>query len=132
EDAHDVRMREARGEPSFAEEAGAQVLVAGEILGETLQGDRPLELDVVREVDDGHRTVPERPLDLVPARDERRPQSPPSPLACFPLWPWPCGGGGAGAGGVQALCDTSSLTPPVSGSRKRGGTRCAFTAAITE
>ena len=83
EDLDDVRMRQPRGDPPLAQEARAQVLVAREILGEALERDVAAELDVAREVDDRHRAVTERALDLVPAGDERRGQRPPHP------WPWP-------------------------------------------
>ena len=82
EDLDDVRVRQPRGDPPLAEEARAQVVVAGEILGETLERDVAAELDVAGEVDHGHRAVTERPLDLVPAGDGRRGQRSPGP------WPW--------------------------------------------
>ena len=67
-DAHDVRVREPRGEACLAQEARAQLVVAREVLGEALQRDGTVELDVAREVDDRHRAVPERALELVAAR----------------------------------------------------------------
>jgi len=72
-------MREARGEPALAEEARAQLGVAGEVLREALERDRPVELLVDRQIDDRHRAVPERPLDAIPPCQERSGQpSPPS------------------------------------------------------
>ena len=79
-------MREPRGEPCLAEEARTQLVVAREVLGEPLQRDRAVELDVAREVDDGHRAVAERALELVAAGDH---QSPPLVLAvllCSPFF----------------------------------------------
>ena len=85
-DVHDVRMREPRGEPCLAEKARAQLVVAREILGEALQRDGAVELDVAGEVDDRHRAVAERALELVAARDH---QSPPSCRRAS-CGPFPC------------------------------------------
>ena len=59
------------GEAGLTEEAAPQLLVPGQVLGEPLQRDRPVELDVVREVDGRHRAVAQRPDELVAARDAR-------------------------------------------------------------
>src|SRR5262249_19700701 len=95
EDPHHVRMRQPRGEPRLADEAPPQFLVPREVLREALQRHRPLELDVLGEVDGGHRAVAERPHELVAASDERggaHPWSPPSPP--WLPWSWWWGGGG--------------------------------------
>ena len=82
-DVHDVRMREPRGEARLAKKACAQLVVTREVLGEALQRDGASELDVANEVDDRHRAVPERALELVAARDHQSPPS--SPCVLVPL-----------------------------------------------
>ena len=61
EDAHDVRVREPRGQAGLTNEAPPQVIVPGEVLGQPLECDRPIELDVVHEIDGRHRPVTQRP-----------------------------------------------------------------------
>ena len=126
-------MGEARGKPSFAEEPRTELFVAGEILGESLERHRPFELDVARQIDDR----PSR-RGRAGARSRTCPQRAAAVNRLLPLCrASPCAravgrrrrrGGRRRAGDPRA----SSLTPLVSGSRKRRGTRCAFTAAITE
>ena len=70
-------MGEPRREPSFAQEPSAQLLVTGQILCQALERHPAIELDVAREVDDRHRAVAERALDLVPSCDERAAHSSP-------------------------------------------------------
>ena len=73
--AHEVRVMELRSDARFAQEPGAEVLVAREVRGEHLERDRPLELLVPAGVDDGHAAPANLPVDAVGA------QSPSS-------WPW--------------------------------------------
>ena len=76
EDPDDVRVRQPRREPGLAQEPGAELRVAPEVLGEQLDGDRPVQLLVVGAEDGGHAAVTERPPEPVPARDEPRGQWP--------------------------------------------------------
>ena len=71
EDAHDVRVGEPSRQARLTDEAAPQVLVAREVLGEPLQRHRPVELDVVSEVDGRHRSVAERTDELVASRHAR-------------------------------------------------------------
>ena len=71
EDPHDVGMRQPRRETGLADEAPPQVLVPSEVLRQPLERHGPVELDVLGEVDGGHRAVAERPDELVAAGDER-------------------------------------------------------------
>ena len=66
-DLHDVRVRDARGEPRLAQEPGPKALVVGQVLREHLERDRPSEHRVVREIDGRHTAAAERALDRVPA-----------------------------------------------------------------
>src|SRR5206468_1614459 len=142
EDPHDVRVGEPRRQPGLAEKAPLEVLVPGKVLGQPLQRHRPVELDVVREVDRSHRAVPERTNELVAPGDACRGAHPSYPWS----WPlsWPGGfgfdfgssgglgfSGGAGlvTTGVHVMWRTSEPTPMASGERRRRGSLCSF--AIT-
>ena len=70
-DADHVRVREPRCEPGLAQEALAEVGVAGEVLGQQLDRHRPVQLLVLREVDRRHAAVPERSLEPVAADQAR-------------------------------------------------------------
>ena len=71
EDAHDVRVREPSRQTCLTEKAPPKILVAREVLGEPLQRHRPVELDVVSEVDGCHRAVTQRTNELIAAHDTR-------------------------------------------------------------
>ena len=136
EDAHDVRVREPRRQACLAEKAPLQVLVPGEVLREPLQRHRPVELDVVREVDRGHRPMPQRADELVTSCDARQGTHwsfPPPPWPWWPWWSCSCGSFGLGfSGGVGFLggvCTTGvhlmrsarAFTEVRSGGRRRDG-----------
>src|SRR5207302_2722000 len=97
EDAHDVRVREPRGQSRLPEKASPELLVAREVLREALQRHRPVELDVANEVDGRHSAVSKWTDELVAPGDPRF-----SAQCWFPLpspcpW-WSCGLGGFGFG----------------------------------
>jgi hypothetical protein len=76
-------VREPSGQARLAKEAPPKVLLASQILGEALQGHRPVELEVSGEVDGGHCPMSQRTDELVPAGDACRRAHP------SPPWPWP-------------------------------------------
>src|SRR5207244_13419961 len=65
EDLDDVGMAKASRDLSLTQEAQAKAGIAGEVVGEELDRDRPVELAVVCELDERHPAVPERPLEPV-------------------------------------------------------------------
>src|SRR5581483_10568966 len=145
EDTDDVRMVEPCRESRFAEEAAAEVVIPREVVGETLERDEPFELDVSREVDDGHGAVTERPNDLVAPCEHGGAQwsapigpgpcgGPPPCLGGLPFGPF--AGGPAGCFGwttwTHAIRASSVVTELSSGVRRRLGTlalRCATCSA---
>jgi len=62
-DLDDVRVHEPGREPRLAQEAVAKRLVPGEVLGQHLERDRPVELPISGEIDGCHAAAAERPLD---------------------------------------------------------------------
>jgi hypothetical protein len=64
-DRKHVRLVERGGELGFADEAFPEPLVFGELGGEHLEGDLPLESLVLGEVHDTHATPPEGAFDAV-------------------------------------------------------------------
>src|SRR5437867_10639774 len=76
-------MRQPCGEPRLAHEPLAEVVAAGEMLGQELQRHGAAELAVACEVDDGHATVAKRVVDPVPPPGDRLDAQSPSPW-CFP------------------------------------------------
>jgi hypothetical protein len=68
-DRHDVRVLERRGDPRLALEALAEVLVGREVRRDDLEGDRAVEREVRRPVDDAHPATPGDALDPVAADD---------------------------------------------------------------
>ena len=62
---NDVVVTEARGRPAFLLEARDEVRVLAEVLGQNLDSDEPVERDLAREVDLGHRALSEFSQDLI-------------------------------------------------------------------
>ena len=69
EDAEDVGVRDAAGELDLALEALQRIGVLGDVGADELQGDVPVELLVVHEVDGAHAAHAEQALDAVPVAD---------------------------------------------------------------
>jgi hypothetical protein len=61
----DVRVLDRGGGSRFALEARAEALVAGEVRLDHLQGDRDVQREVLRLVDDAHSALSGHPLDPV-------------------------------------------------------------------
>ena len=61
----DVRMRERRRGSGLAEEPLAERAIAGELRWEHLERDRPVELEIAREIDGAHAAATELALDGV-------------------------------------------------------------------
>jgi hypothetical protein len=72
-------MGEPRGELPFAEEAGAQRGVPGEVVAEELDRDGPLQLLVASQDDGRHAATAELALEPVTAVPERPGAQSPSP-----------------------------------------------------
>jgi hypothetical protein len=96
---HDVRMREAAREPSFAHEAPHEVVVAPQMLGQELDRHAALELGIVSEVHDGHPAAAELALDPIAAPSKRPGQS------SFPCFFFSCS-----RFGFPRSCSTSAGT----------------------
>jgi hypothetical protein len=60
-------VRDARGQPRLAQEARPEALIAGQVLCEHLERDRPPEHRVAGEIHGRHAAAAERALDHVPA-----------------------------------------------------------------
>src|SRR3954452_15505711 len=89
EDLHEVRVVEPGRQPSLALEAGDKAGIAGENVGDDLDRDLTLELEVHRPPDDGHAAAADDRLEAVAAVAyggpwAERAQSPSLP------WPLPC------------------------------------------
>ena len=85
EDLNDVRMVEPGGEAGLAREPLPHLVVAGEVVGEELDGDFAIELQVAGAVDGRHAAVAEPVLELVALTGELALH--PSPLS----FAWPGG-----------------------------------------
>src|SRR5204862_5411707 len=132
----DIRVIEPGGEASLAREALAHLVIPGEVVGEQLDRDLAVELEVAGAIDRGHPSVAEPVLELVAVTSEPalHPGSPSSfalPGGSFPPWPGgfgflslPClfspscfffSGSGGGGGGGQFTWSTrlpaTSSTP---------------------
>ncbi len=64
-DGDDVRVVDRGGQPRLAQEPLAEALVLGELGGEDLQRDQPLEREIVGAVDDSHPAAADQRLDSV-------------------------------------------------------------------
>ena len=58
-------MREARRQTGLTEEPRTHAFVADQLTCQHLDGNGPAQLVVGSQVDDGHATVTERPLDAI-------------------------------------------------------------------
>ena len=85
-DLDDVRVVEPGGEARLAREPLAHLVVAGEVVGEELDGDLAVELQVTGAVDRGHAAVAQPVLELVALAGEVA-VHPVSPLS----FAWPGG-----------------------------------------
>ena len=65
EDLNDVRMIEPGREPGLAGEPLPHLVVVGEVVGEELDGDFAIELQIARSIDGRHSAVAESVLELV-------------------------------------------------------------------
>jgi hypothetical protein len=69
-DRDDVRVIERGGQLRFAQEALAEALIVGKLRREQLERDLPVQAQMLCEIDAGHATPAEQPLDPV-AGDHR-------------------------------------------------------------
>ena len=68
---HDVRMRELRRGLRLTREAPADGWIVGQLGGQYLDRDDPVEAEVARAVDDGHPAASDLPLERVLLSDRR-------------------------------------------------------------